>query len=171
MRCLWFLQFVTVHVHCTVNEKVGNLIETIPPSLWFKKSIQEPQVWELSRLCPETSAKLYFMNSASVSKHVPLQATSVHKRSSSPTTREKKSYGSLLSLEHSSYPRASAKKWRPFGKSWKLYVKCWHSWRPLQTCEKVKREISICRCMVFLAASAILDHQSMTEYQWETLNY
>ncbi len=26
---------------------------------WFKKSIQKPQVWELSRLCPETSTKLY----------------------------------------------------------------------------------------------------------------
>ncbi len=31
----------------------------MPPSLWFKKSIQKPQVWELSRLCPETSMKLY----------------------------------------------------------------------------------------------------------------
>ncbi len=30
-----------------------------PPSIWFKKSIQKPQVWELSRLCPETSTKLY----------------------------------------------------------------------------------------------------------------
>ncbi len=31
---------------------------TIPSSLW-KKSIQKPQVRELSRLCPETSTKLY----------------------------------------------------------------------------------------------------------------
>ncbi len=30
-----------------------------PLALWFKKSIQKPQVWELSRLCPETSTKLY----------------------------------------------------------------------------------------------------------------
>jgi hypothetical protein len=30
-----------------------------PPSLWFKKSTQKPQVWELKRLCPETSKKLY----------------------------------------------------------------------------------------------------------------
>ncbi len=28
------------------------------PSLWFKKSIQKPQVWELSRLCHESSIKL-----------------------------------------------------------------------------------------------------------------
>jgi hypothetical protein len=31
--------------------------KTIPPSLWFKKSIQKPQLWELSRLCPETLMK------------------------------------------------------------------------------------------------------------------
>ncbi len=30
-----------------------------PPSLWLKKSIQKPHVWELSWLCPETSTKLY----------------------------------------------------------------------------------------------------------------
>ncbi len=29
----------------------------MPPSLWFKKSIQKPQVWELSRLFQETSMK------------------------------------------------------------------------------------------------------------------
>jgi hypothetical protein len=29
-------------------------LKTIPPSLWFKKSIQKYQVWELSRLCLET---------------------------------------------------------------------------------------------------------------------
>jgi hypothetical protein len=33
--------------------------KTTPPSLWFKKSIQKPQVWELSRLCPETWKKLH----------------------------------------------------------------------------------------------------------------
>ncbi len=33
--------------------------KTIPPSLWFKKSIQKPHVWQLQRLCPETSTKLY----------------------------------------------------------------------------------------------------------------
>ncbi len=30
-----------------------------PLPFGLKKSIQKPQVWELSRLCPETSAKLY----------------------------------------------------------------------------------------------------------------
>ncbi len=34
--------------------------QTIPPSLWFKKCIQKPQVCELSRLCLETSTKSYF---------------------------------------------------------------------------------------------------------------
>jgi hypothetical protein len=29
------------------------------PSLLFNKSIQKPQVWERSRLCPETSPKFY----------------------------------------------------------------------------------------------------------------
>jgi hypothetical protein len=43
------------------------MIENHTPSLWFKKSIQKPQVSELLRLCPETSTKLYstFMNSTS----------------------------------------------------------------------------------------------------------
>ncbi len=40
--------------YCTLKRRnEENLIETIPPS------IQKPQVWELSRLCPETSTKLY----------------------------------------------------------------------------------------------------------------
>ncbi len=42
------------------------LWKTTPPSLWFKKSVQKPQVWELSRLGPETSKKLYAMNPAYV---------------------------------------------------------------------------------------------------------
>ncbi len=29
------------------------------PSLWLKKSMKKPQVWELSRLCPEPSMKLH----------------------------------------------------------------------------------------------------------------
>ncbi len=33
--------------------------KTILPSLWVKKSIQNPQVWELPRLCPKISMKLY----------------------------------------------------------------------------------------------------------------
>jgi hypothetical protein len=40
--------------YCTKEE---NLIEN-PPSLRFKKSIQEPEVWELSRLCLENLTKL-----------------------------------------------------------------------------------------------------------------
>ncbi len=43
----------------SVKEKGGNLIETIPPSLWFKKSIQKTEVSELSRLGPKTSMKVY----------------------------------------------------------------------------------------------------------------
>jgi hypothetical protein len=30
-----------------------------PLPIWFKKSIQKPQVCELSRLCPEISKKVY----------------------------------------------------------------------------------------------------------------
>ncbi len=33
-----------------------------PPSLWFKWAIQKPPIWELSRLCPETSMKLFLHN-------------------------------------------------------------------------------------------------------------
>jgi hypothetical protein len=44
----------------TVKEKGGKPgWKPHPPSLWFKKSVQKPQVWELSGLCPETSKKLY----------------------------------------------------------------------------------------------------------------
>ncbi len=51
----------------SVKEKGGKTErKTIPPFLWFKKSIQKPQIWELSRFCPETSIKNgMFMNSAS----------------------------------------------------------------------------------------------------------
>ncbi len=47
---------------CTIieKEKGGKSDKTIPPSIWFEKSIQKPQAWEPSRLCTETSTKLYF---------------------------------------------------------------------------------------------------------------
>ncbi len=48
----------TVHILYTVTEK-GGKPEIKPYPLWFQKSIQKPQVWELSRLCPETSTNLY----------------------------------------------------------------------------------------------------------------
>ncbi len=41
------------------EERRKNWYKTTPYSLGFKKSMQKPQVWELSRLCPETSKKLY----------------------------------------------------------------------------------------------------------------
>ncbi len=43
----------------TVQHCKGERRKTINPSLWFKKSIQKTQVWEHSKLCPETSMKLY----------------------------------------------------------------------------------------------------------------
>ncbi len=52
--------------HTLYRRKEENLIENHTPSLWFKNSIQKPQVWELSRICLQTSTKLYFMNFASV---------------------------------------------------------------------------------------------------------
>ncbi len=51
-----FWSSVTVH---RKGERKKTWKKTIPPSLWFKKSIQKPQVWELWRLCPETSTILY----------------------------------------------------------------------------------------------------------------
>ncbi len=49
-----------VQVLYTVKEK-GRKPDgkTISPILLFKKSIQKPQVWELSRWCPDTSTKFY----------------------------------------------------------------------------------------------------------------
>jgi hypothetical protein len=52
----YFYSLVTVHC----KQKGGKPDrKPYPPSLCFKKSILKPQVWELSRLCPETSTKLY----------------------------------------------------------------------------------------------------------------
>ncbi len=48
--------FSSVTVHCK-GERKKTWQKIIPPSLWFKKSLQKPQVWELSRLCPEISPK------------------------------------------------------------------------------------------------------------------
>ncbi len=49
--------YSSVTVHCK-GDRRKTWQKTIPPSLWFKKS--KPQVRELSRVCPETSAKLGF---------------------------------------------------------------------------------------------------------------
>ncbi len=50
----------TVQLLYTVKEKGGKPDrKQYPLTLWFKKSIQKPQVWEHSRLWPETSTKLY----------------------------------------------------------------------------------------------------------------
>ncbi len=64
----WRILFLQTHatsyifyssvVHCKVDWK-KTWHKTIPSSLRFKKSIQKPQIWENSRLCPETSTKLY----------------------------------------------------------------------------------------------------------------
>ncbi len=51
------LRFLFLHTHATSYSFCK-----WESSLWFKKSIQKPQVWELSRLCLETSTRL---NSAS----------------------------------------------------------------------------------------------------------
>jgi hypothetical protein len=50
----------TVQLLYTVKEKGGKRDrKNHILSLWFKESIKKPQVWELSRLCPEISMKLY----------------------------------------------------------------------------------------------------------------
>jgi hypothetical protein len=43
--------YSSVTEHCK-GERRKSWQKTIPSSLWFKKSIQKPQVWELSSLCP-----------------------------------------------------------------------------------------------------------------------
>ncbi len=63
-----FYSSVIVHfVHCK-----GDIIDrkTVPPSLWFKKSIQKTQVWQLSRLSqkPQRSwIRLQEMDASSIS--------------------------------------------------------------------------------------------------------
>jgi hypothetical protein len=53
---LQFLHFS----YCTLKRrKEQNLIENHTPFPMFKKSIQKPQVWKLSRLCLETPSKLH----------------------------------------------------------------------------------------------------------------
>jgi hypothetical protein len=67
---LQFLHCITGHCN---GERRKTWQKTTPPSLWFRKSVlkwfrisvQKPQVWELSRLRPETSKKLS-VTSASV---------------------------------------------------------------------------------------------------------
>ncbi len=56
--------FLLLQTHATSysfckGERRKTWKKTIRPFLWFKKFIQKPQVWELSRLCPETSTWLY----------------------------------------------------------------------------------------------------------------
>ncbi len=60
------VSYSSATIHCKAERRKSRY-NPIPPSLWFKKSIQKPQTWELSRLCPEISTKLYctYKNSAS----------------------------------------------------------------------------------------------------------
>ncbi len=60
--------FSSVTVHCK-GERKKTWWKTVPPSPWFKKSIQKHQVWKLSRLCPETSTKLYVHEFGFWTKH------------------------------------------------------------------------------------------------------
>ncbi len=46
----------SVTVHCK-GERTKTDRKPYPPSQWFTKSIQKPQVWELSKLCPLFSQK------------------------------------------------------------------------------------------------------------------
>ncbi len=50
--------YSSVTVHCR-GKRRKTWLKIKSPSPWFEKSIQKPQAWELSRLCPETSTKLY----------------------------------------------------------------------------------------------------------------
>jgi hypothetical protein len=69
--------YTLVTVHCK-GKKKENLIETIPPSLWVKKSIQKTQVQEISRLCTETSTKLCFHEFGFCSGRSAVAATQSH---------------------------------------------------------------------------------------------
>jgi hypothetical protein len=58
LRFQFYQTHATSYSFC-VGERRKTWLKTIPLSQWFKKSIQKPQVWELSKLCQETSMKLY----------------------------------------------------------------------------------------------------------------
>jgi hypothetical protein len=59
------LRFLFLQTHATSysfckGEKGGKTDgKPTSSSLWFKKSVQKPQVWDFSRVCPETSMNLY----------------------------------------------------------------------------------------------------------------
>ncbi len=48
----YLLQFLQFSYCKLLRRNKENLKETIPPSPWFKKSIQKSKVWELSRFMP-----------------------------------------------------------------------------------------------------------------------
>ncbi len=49
--------FIVRYCHC--KKRMKTWYKTTPPFLYFKKSIEKLQVWELSGLCPETLLQLY----------------------------------------------------------------------------------------------------------------
>ncbi len=58
----YFFKLTQPHT-VSVKEKGGKPDRKPHPFPMFKKSIRKPQVWELSRLCPVTSMKLYVVRS------------------------------------------------------------------------------------------------------------
>ncbi len=69
--CLFFLlqTHATSYSFCKGKSR-KTWQKTIPTSPWFKKSIQEPQIWELSRLCPENSMKLQYVHEFGFLSHL-----------------------------------------------------------------------------------------------------
>ncbi len=59
--------YSSVTVHCK-GERKKTWQKTIPPSLWFKKSIPKPQVWDSQDYAQKPQLNCTFMNSSSVSE-------------------------------------------------------------------------------------------------------
>jgi hypothetical protein len=60
LRFLFYFFKITQPLTVSVKEKGGKPDrKTMPPSLWFKKSIQNLKSENSKRLCPETSALFY----------------------------------------------------------------------------------------------------------------
>ncbi len=74
-----FLQAHTTSYNFCKGERKKTWYKTIPPSLWFKKSIQKPPVWELSRLSPNPSKKLYFHEFGFCSQNSVGECNQIHK--------------------------------------------------------------------------------------------
>ncbi len=145
-----------------VKEKGGKPDrKTHPHSLWFKKSIQKPQVWELSRLWPDTSTKLYVHEFSFCSFHLPhifwgWDLAEWLERLPMPKSQQ------------SFWPRFQhpLTQWNLKGGRWSRWKNSllirysfhlFHSFRSIQTCPFESSQPSLSTCMLFVLQSTFIE--------------